>query len=175
MIVTDQWGTPPWVLDFVTSVWGPLDLDVAAARWNAKAPRFFSQQRSALRSTWKARHAWMNPPYSDGNLPAFTERARHQVLDRHSRQLSGLVPADPSTDWFRENILRPHRRLISSRYLIDRWPDPFDHALQLRSSNLEVTVIFLGRRVNHVPGPSFRAKSHAARFPSALFHLEARP
>lgn len=64
------------------------------------------------RSAW----AWMNPPYSKGNLPAFTAWAR--AFAEAGGTVALCVPASQSDGWWRENvapicrmILIPDRRV----------------------------------------------------------------
>lgn len=169
MIPSDEWGSPDWIIAFVEQTWGALDLDVAAQAWNAKARRYFSEH--ATRRRWRCKHGWNNPPYSRGNLEAFTAHQRQQLLQRHAHSMSGLVPADTSTSWFREQLLKPDGEMKYSEVLVGKHPAPFDQGLLVRSQRLELELLFVGKRVLHQPHPKYRGPLEQARFPSALFHL----
>lgn len=167
----DDWGTPAWIVAFAAKLWGAVDLDVAAAAWNAKARRFFTRELDALAQPWSCRHAWLNPPYSIPNLPDFTGRARHEVLGGVAGGVTLLVPHDTSTQWWRQ-LIAPHGPQLRSSYVVGDQPEPFAHRLQLVSAGLTADVFPIGSRVQHVPHPKYRGTVETARFPSALVHLE---
>src|SRR4051812_5211986 len=85
--------------------------DVAAARWNAKLPTYWTKRDNALRRRWSGRN-WMNPPYSRGNLARWMGYARTEVI-RHSAELVGcLVPAYTSEGWWHDAVEAPAGRLL---------------------------------------------------------------
>lgn len=166
---TDEWGTPRWIIDFVQRTWGPLDLDVAAQAWNAKARRFISD--GSTRRRWRCKHGWFQPPYSKPNLETFSKHLRHELLNHYAKGFSGMVPADTSTAWFRKQLVGTGSVVRHSEVLLDKYPPPFDFGLLVRTKELELELLFVGQRVEHVPHPKYRGPLESARFPSALFHF----
>lgn len=59
---TDEWLTPPWVLEAL----GPFDLDPCAPiiRPWPTAAKHYTIEDDGLRQTWEGR-VWMNPPYAN--------------------------------------------------------------------------------------------------------------
>lgn len=53
--------------------------------------------------------AWLNPPYSRGNLPRFTAWAA--AFAQYGGTVALCVPASHSDSWWRENVT-PHARMI---------------------------------------------------------------
>ena len=60
----DDRGTDPAFIASVEDRFGAIDLDVAAAPRNAKAPRFYTREDDGLTQPWRGQ-VWCNPPYSD--------------------------------------------------------------------------------------------------------------
>lgn len=92
--MSDSWATPP-------EVFGPLhhefkfELDVCAARDNAKLTAYFDEEQNGLAQHW-ARVNWCNPPYS--NPKPWVEKAWDEKLLGNTTVL--LLNADPSTRWW---------------------------------------------------------------------------
>jgi hypothetical protein len=40
---SDEWATPAWLFDYAAKRYGPFDLDVAAASWNAKSEGYWAR------------------------------------------------------------------------------------------------------------------------------------
>ena len=60
---SDEWPTPPWLVDRMAAEFGPLDFEHAATASNAKAPRFYTREDDGLSLPWEGRVCWLNPPY----------------------------------------------------------------------------------------------------------------
>jgi phage N-6-adenine-methyltransferase len=60
---SDEWPTPPWLVDQYAAEFGPFDLDPATTPGSAKAPAYFTEEDNGLTQPWKGR-VWLNPPYS---------------------------------------------------------------------------------------------------------------
>lgn len=60
----DDRGTDPEFIATLEERFGKFDLDVAAAKHNAKAPFFYTREDDGLERPWFDR-VWCNPPYSD--------------------------------------------------------------------------------------------------------------
>lgn len=125
----DERQTPRWLFEACARSWGPFVIDCAATKENALCDQWFGPG-SGLREdalsgpiilrvvTFKpyppqgypvGMRAWLNPPYSRGNIGKFMAWARDQAIDGWT--VCCLVPFDPSVKWWRENIgdpARPH-------------------------------------------------------------------
>jgi len=126
----DLWETPQEVVDAVVKRIGmPIVLDVCATTETTKATTFFgpgSVDKDAFSVSWEYAMrseyiaelnldyhnigmAWMNPPYSRGNLARWTQRAKEFAQAGHF--ISCLVPHASDTTWWQENI-EPQASLI---------------------------------------------------------------
>jgi phage N-6-adenine-methyltransferase len=80
-----------------------FSLDIAAAKGNAVAPRFFSRFTDAFTRRWRAADggwSWLNPPFTD--IGRWTERACIE-RDRGAR-IAMLVPAAVGANWWRDYV-----------------------------------------------------------------------
>ena len=73
-------ATPQWLIDYCNQVavqvcGEPISLDVAAAPWNAKCDRYFTEKDDGLEQKWDAKAVWCNPPYSASIIEAFVWKA----------------------------------------------------------------------------------------------------
>lgn len=102
---SNEWATPKRTF----GQWHALyrfDVDAAAAAWNAKLDVFWSKRNSGLQVDPYGLRCWCNPPYSAGNLMAWSSRALETSL--HRRALWGLhVPASTSDGWWWKNVSDP--------------------------------------------------------------------
>jgi phage N-6-adenine-methyltransferase len=60
----DDRGTDPAFIAQLEERFGPLSLDVAAAKHNTKAPNYYTRADDGLTQPWHG-NVWCNPPYSD--------------------------------------------------------------------------------------------------------------
>ncbi len=80
-------------------------LDAAATKENTKCERYIDKSMNALDGPWHPTGSvWLNPPYSRGLIGPFMEMAWRQIQE-HKETVVCLVPADPSTRWWRYNVL----------------------------------------------------------------------
>lgn len=97
---SDDWPTERAVVDEWARRVGPFGLDAAADKHNTKAPRFFSEERDALKNGWLEElgggAVWCNPPYSQ--VEAFVAKA----LSESARGCTVvmLLPSRTDTRWF---------------------------------------------------------------------------
>ncbi len=72
---SDQWGTPPWLIELVRKFFGGIIwLDPASSREAqelVKACDFYTAKQNGLTQPWIAKTLWMNPPYSKALVKAF--------------------------------------------------------------------------------------------------------
>ena len=113
----DLWETPQEVVDAVVDRIGmPVVLDVCSTRSSTKARTWFGPggvREDAMSQDWAEWMtlitgetgpgiAWMNPPYSRGNLSRWTSEAMRLANNRH--MIACLVPHAPDTTWWQEYI-----------------------------------------------------------------------
>lgn len=89
--------------------------------------------------------AWLNPPYSKPNLPAFMGKARAEALQ--GLALVALVPATPGAKWFRENLFKGHD-VIGGDMIPENHNGPHlaGWELDLMGNGYRVKVRFLSKR-----------------------------
>lgn len=115
---SDEYRTPDDLYGALVGLYGPFDLDVCASDTNHKVPRYFTRQNSALaRSSWRVKgrsdaRAFMNPPYSRGNLIQFMPEARAQVVAHHLALVACVVPHYSDTRWWQDAVEAPMGRLV---------------------------------------------------------------
>lgn len=98
-VVRDLWSTDEEVISWLESEYGKYDLDAAASAENAVCEKFYSQETNCLKRWWGTRkHVWLNPPYSHPD--PFVAKAIEQM--EHDNKIDMLLPADPSTAWFKD-------------------------------------------------------------------------
>lgn len=111
---SDEWSTPPELFAALSSLYGPFDVDAAAAAWNHKAPLWCglegSPWGSAFEVDWarpcwpaslKPLRVWCNPPYSRGSLDRWVSFWREQVVLEHVQLVTLLVPHYTAEGWWR--------------------------------------------------------------------------
>lgn len=95
----DLWATPWWLFYFAESYFKcPFDLDVCAMPHNTKVKsNFITPEDDTLKSPWKGKYCWFNPPYSNP-LPFVMRAIEQSVL--HRKKVVMLLNVDMSTRWF---------------------------------------------------------------------------
>ena len=119
----DRWSTPKSVVDAVSNLLRSRPaIDLAASPHNAVADVYFTEKHGGLlsqapyivynsmRNREICNWAWLNPPYSRGNMELFTEWAARYV------ESGGVVALchrpDLSTKWYLENVLPYAKALL---------------------------------------------------------------
>ena len=85
-------------------------VDIAADPMNKKANRFVTQEHDAFSFNWRLEFGekaviWMNPPYKDKTHPILDWTSKAIIESRSGLFVVGCLPADPSTVWFRKNVM----------------------------------------------------------------------
>ena len=73
-------STSQWLVDrckrlAIEACGEPPTLDVAAADWNHKCARYFTEAIDGLKQAWDTKAVWCNPPYSATIIEAFVRKA----------------------------------------------------------------------------------------------------
>ena len=131
----DRWATPQHVVDAVAEVLGgPPQIDLAASEHNAKADEYIAENFAHLLyldeditpyrvdlsdglfsldpRVLAGQHygwAWLNPPYSRGNMEKFTAWAAEYV--EHGGTIALCHRPDFSAGWYQKNVL-PHAYML---------------------------------------------------------------
>lgn len=97
----DCWRTPPEFYAALDREFG-FGLDAACTSADCVAPRGLcvDQGTDAMLTSWLPGPVWLNPPYS--HLEPWLGRAR---LFGARTTVAALVPADPSTGWWRNHVM----------------------------------------------------------------------
>lgn len=99
----DNWGTPPEVFVPLEKEFGPFDLDAAAAKENAKAPRFFSIEDNGLSKEWTGR-VFLNPPYGK-DIGNWMQKAYYAAYEGTASVVVCVVPARVDTAWWHDWVV----------------------------------------------------------------------
>lgn len=168
---SNEWATPRPLVRQLAGVFGPFDLDAAAAPWNAVCARFVTKRDNVLKHAPAARRVWLNPPYSRGMLDKFVGLARRLVLEGHWGSCTLLVPHYSSEGWWQRHVARPEGRPSGADWLWGRFDAPLRHHVRLRSSGLTVHVLEPEGRVRFVRAGGRPEKGKGAAFASAVVHF----
>lgn len=112
----DEWATP-------RSLFKKLDdefhfsLDAAANLLNAKTTPFFDKEGDALKQSWGRRSVFLNPPYSQGNIDRFMQKAYEEGNKRADREyVVCLIPVASDTKWWHNYVMKAKEiRFIKGR------------------------------------------------------------
>lgn len=170
---SDERRTPRWFFEACDRLWGPFDLDAAAAKWNAQVDHFISVKGDAFKCKVRARRVWLNPPYSRGQLDKFLGLARSMVLLGYWGRVVCLVPVDPSSRWWQQQIETPAQPgRLRAEWLYDRLPKPFTHAVRRQCPALSITTVYVPQRLRFDEPGSFAHRSTGAKQPSVVVVFE---
>lgn len=98
---SDEWNTPPEVLDAVARVLGGIDLDPCSNSTdtpNVPAERVFTEEDDGLAQVWTGR-VYMNPPYGRV-IGAWVQKLVDEYEAGNVTEAITLVPARTDTEWF---------------------------------------------------------------------------
>lgn len=99
---SDDWATPAWLFRELEHIYGPFDLDPAATKENAKAPRFYTKEEDGL-SRERFGRVWLNPPYGK-KLGDWVRKAAASV-HRQADRVVCLLPASTDAAWWHDVVL----------------------------------------------------------------------
>lgn len=105
---SNEWFTPPSVLEAVRAVLEEIDLDPAsckAANHTVQAQQYYTKEQNGLMYQWHGR-IWLNPPYgkteqrATSNLAQFTRHLIEQYECGNTKEAILLIPVNTATSWF---------------------------------------------------------------------------
>ncbi len=104
---TNEWYSPPHVIEAVREVLGTIELDPAScpkANENVQAQRIYTKKENGLMHEWYG-NVYLNPPYGrtstgGSNLEHFTRHLIEQYECGNVRQAIMIIPVNTATSWF---------------------------------------------------------------------------
>lgn len=127
-----DYGTPWEFIRAVEKRFGPLAIDLACTRENAKAPAgFYFPETDALAQFWDvlAGNLWLNPPFA--NIDPWAEKLGRECRDRLGLTFF-LTPASIGSNWFANHVRAKAIVLgLSPRLAFEGTSDPYPKDLML--------------------------------------------
>jgi phage N-6-adenine-methyltransferase len=80
-------------------------LDVCALPENAKCRRYFTPEIDGLARPWRGR-CWMNPPFFEGRVAKWLEKAVAEVEVGRAKIVVALVHARPDSPWWHDYVMK---------------------------------------------------------------------
>lgn len=131
-MANDEWQTPPGLFGELNAhpYFGRFTLDVACTQANCLCDLGLARDlgHDGLAEDWsdystnsERVRAWMNPPYSRGNIDRWVKKAADEA-DTGDVMVAGLVKADPSTRWWQKYVMQASVILFCDRRV--RFIDP---------------------------------------------------
>jgi len=96
---TDQWASPPHIIEAVIAEFGSIDLDPAASGSNAVAEDFYDEEADGLTMGWNGDLVYVNPPYGRV-LNKWVAKALSEYDAGNARRIVMLLPSRTCTRWF---------------------------------------------------------------------------
>lgn len=100
---TNEWYSPPWVIELAREVMGDIDLDPAScdqAQQVVKAAKFYTKDDNGLRWPWLGK-TWLNPPYGGDQIPWINKLVYDYQRGRVPEAIL-LVASRLGYDWYEE-------------------------------------------------------------------------
>lgn len=100
--------TPADFLAAVVARFGPLHVDLACRRDNAKAPLYLTEEIDSLSVGWArmfpGRTMWLNPPFN--RIAPWAEKCACEAIElaRTGGRILMLTPASVGSEWFTEHV-----------------------------------------------------------------------
>lgn len=131
-MANDEWQTPPEMFAALDAnlVYGRFTLDVACTEANCLCALGLAQDlgHDGLQEPWsdysangRRVRAFMNPPYSRGNIGKWVRKARLEAATGDV-MVAGLLMVDPSTSWWQRDVMQASVLLFCDRRV--RFIDP---------------------------------------------------
>lgn len=110
---SDEWGTPDFLFDWCSAVWGPFELDPASTVLNTKCERYLTREEDGLTKPWlddsgKRLRVWCNPPYSE--VERWVQRA--VMHSRLGGQSLFLLPSRTDVRWFHDWVMKEASEVV---------------------------------------------------------------
>lgn len=163
-----DYETPADFLAAVASRFGPLDVDLACTRKNAKALLGLAfPEVDALREPWAERfpdgNLWLNPPF--GDLEPWAAKCKTEGAKLRRGRIFLLTPASIGSNWYANHVhgnalilgLAPRLTFVGTK-------DPYPKDLMLSVFNAGVAGLACwrwkeARRVIDIDGPASEVRT----------------
>lgn len=109
---SDNWETPPWLIQEIEAEFGPITLDPCASADNRKSECYFDKETDGLKQPWKGPLTFCNPPYSQ--VAAWAQKAYFEALVANTT-VAFLCAARTDTRWWWRYIRHGEVRLMQGR------------------------------------------------------------
>lgn len=93
----DLWETPQKLFDELNAEFG-FTLDPACVIETAKCAKFYTPIEDGLLQSWAGDVAFVNPPYSRGNIDKWVEKCYRE--SQSGVTVVALLPVSTSAEWF---------------------------------------------------------------------------
>lgn len=93
----DLWETPQTLFDELNAEFR-FTLDPACLIETAKCRKFYTPTEDGLRQSWAGDVAFVNPPYSRGNIDKWVEKCYRE--SQLGVTIVALLPVSTSAEWF---------------------------------------------------------------------------
>lgn len=98
---SDEYGTPPYIMEAVARVLDVIDLDPAStfiANKVVRAKKFYTRSDDGLSKPWYG-NVWLNPPFSSPLVGKFCLHLIEEFEAGHIHEFVALMLVAPSTKW----------------------------------------------------------------------------
>jgi len=102
---TDEWETPPLVMEQLEREFGRFDLDPCATKDNKKARNFYSKENDGLKHEWFGK-VFCNSPHD--LIAAFIDKAIEELFFNHVKLVVMLLPVKTTKQWYHHLWNDPH-------------------------------------------------------------------
>lgn len=106
---SENWATPDYFFDYLSTYFGPFQLDPAADVTNAKADLYYTEAMNGLALPWLAKNVFVNPPFNREKkmyVDPWVEKAAAEVDNGNAGRVVMLLPARTDTRWFHNIVLQ---------------------------------------------------------------------
>ncbi len=130
-----DYGTPWEFIRGVAARFGPIAVDLAASKGNAKADIYFDEAMDSLSIQWHAearckdQNLWLNPPFAD--IEPWAAKCAYESARRRGF-IFLLTPASIGSNWFSKHVRENAMVLgLSPRLTFEGTKDPYPKDLML--------------------------------------------
>ncbi len=97
----DLWQTPDHIFGKLNDQFG-FTLDPCCEPHTALCSTYFTPEENGLAQSWYGHRAFVNPPYSRGNIDRWVEKC---YIESYYSVVVGLLPVSTSADWWHKWVI----------------------------------------------------------------------
>jgi len=106
-IQKDLWETPLHIFEPLMDEFG-FTLDPCCTVETAKCNQYFTPTEDGLNQSWYGHVAFVNPPYSRGNIDKWMDKCYNEHI-KNDTKIVALIPVSTSAKWFHKFIWQRNR------------------------------------------------------------------